>query len=130
MTSERDFDRLARAWLAVGPDEAPDRAIAAVLQAAETVPQVRRRIRRPLWRFPEMNRLPMFATVVVAIAVVVGGGLFLTRSNEPASGVNTATGSPSASPTESDAPPADVPAALRYSWVGPKRVIAGMPATG
>jgi hypothetical protein len=31
MTSERDFDRLARAWLEQGPDEAPDRVIAAVL---------------------------------------------------------------------------------------------------
>ena len=43
MTSERDFDRLAQAWLELGPDEAPDRAVAAVLQAAETTPQVRRR---------------------------------------------------------------------------------------
>ena len=44
MTTERDFDRLARAWLELAPDEAPDRVIAAVLQAAETTPQMRRRL--------------------------------------------------------------------------------------
>ena len=51
MTEERDFDRLARAWLELGPDKAPDRAIAAVLQAVETTPQVRS---RP-WRLPTLE---------------------------------------------------------------------------
>ena len=51
MTDERDFDRLARAWLELGPDEAPDRVIAAVLQAVEATPQVRRPLRWPSWRF-------------------------------------------------------------------------------
>ena len=45
MTIERDFDRIARAWLDLGPNEAPDRSVAAVLQAIETTPQVRRPIR-------------------------------------------------------------------------------------
>ena len=56
MTSERDFDRLARAWLELGPDEAPDRVIATVLQAADTMPQVRRRVAWPIWRSFTMNR--------------------------------------------------------------------------
>ena len=30
MTDDRDFDRIARAWLELGPDEAPDRVVAAV----------------------------------------------------------------------------------------------------
>ena len=35
MTShERDFDRLARAWIELGPTVAPDRSIAAALQAS------------------------------------------------------------------------------------------------
>ena len=50
MTGERDFDRLAQAWLELGPDEAPDRVVAAVLQAAQTTPQARRPIRWPLLR--------------------------------------------------------------------------------
>jgi len=41
MTDERNFERITRAWLDLMPDEAPDRTIAAVLQAVETVPQVR-----------------------------------------------------------------------------------------
>ena len=61
MTTERDFDRLARAWLELGPDEAPDRVIAAVLQAAETTPQVRRPLRWPIWRSFHMTRLPIAA---------------------------------------------------------------------
>ena len=93
MTSERDFDRLARAWLELGPDEAPDRAIAAVLQAAETTPQVRRPLRMPDWRSFQMSRLPIVATVVAILVVVVGGGLFLSRSNDPA-----VIGGPSPSP--------------------------------
>ena len=59
MTTDRDFDRLARAWLETGPDEAPDRVIAAVLQAAETTPQVRRGLRRPFRRSVTMTRLSM-----------------------------------------------------------------------
>ena len=61
MTTDRDFDRLARAWLETGPDEAPDRVIAAVLQAAETTPQVRRGLRRPFRRSVTMTRLSMAA---------------------------------------------------------------------
>ena len=83
MTTERDFDRLARAWLELGPDEAPDRVVAAVLQAAETTPQVRRRIGWSLWRSFHMTRLPIVATAVAALVVVIGGGMLLTRGQRP-----------------------------------------------
>ena len=42
MTTTRDPDRILRAWLDLMPDEAPDRAIAAVLQAVERASQARR----------------------------------------------------------------------------------------
>ena len=42
MSTERDFDRIARAWLDVGPNEAPDRAIATILDAVGTTAQNRR----------------------------------------------------------------------------------------
>ena len=79
MTTERDFDRLARAWLDLGPNEAPDRVVAAVLQAAETTPQVRRPIGRSIWRSFHMNRLSIAAIAVVLVAVVGGGILFDKR---------------------------------------------------
>ncbi len=69
MTTDRDFDRLARAWLETGPDEAPDRVIAAVLQAAEATPQVRRGLRWPIRRSFAMNRLSLAAGLVAILAV-------------------------------------------------------------
>ncbi|MEA2619783.1 MAG: hypothetical protein QOC97_556, partial [Chloroflexota bacterium] len=127
MTSERDFDRLARVWLELGPDEAPDRVIAAVLQAAEATPQARRPLRWPVWRSITMSRLPIFATAVAILVVVVGGGLFLSRSNGPA-GIGVPSASPTALPsTAPSASAAPVPAALSYTWIGPKRTISGMP---
>src|SRR3954447_23551995 len=102
MTSERDFDRLARAWLELGPDEAPDRVVTAVLQAAETTPQVRRPMRWPLWRFFPMTRLPVAAGAVAILVVAVGGAL-LIRGNAPNSvaappPTQTASSTPSMSP--------------------------------
>ena len=94
MTSERDFDRLARAWLDLGPDEAPDRVVAAVLQAAETTPQVRRPIRWPSLKDFNMTRLPVLATVAATIVVVIGGLLFINRPNDR--GVGAPSTSPSA----------------------------------
>ena len=49
---------ISRAWLDLMPDEAPDRAVQAVLQAVETTPQVRPWRRLP-WRSTPMNRLPL-----------------------------------------------------------------------
>jgi hypothetical protein len=130
MTTDRDFDRLARAWLDLGPDEAPDRVIATVLQAAETTPQVRRPIRWPLWRDFTMTRLPIFAATAAAVLVVViGGALFFSRSTGPATNGVVPTASPTLVPSASPSGTNQIPAALRYMWVGPKRTIAGMPSS-
>jgi hypothetical protein len=86
MTDERDFDRLARAWLELGPDEAPDRVVAAVLQAAETTRQVRRPLRWPIWRSFKMNRVFQAAGAVAVLVVVIGGGILLSQRNQPAPG--------------------------------------------
>ena len=61
--NERDFDRIARAWLDLGPNEAPDRAVAAVLQAIETTPQQRRPFRWPVWRSTTMSRVYLLAAL-------------------------------------------------------------------
>jgi hypothetical protein len=124
MTSQRDFDRIAQAWLELGPDEAPDRVIAAVLQAAETTPQVRRPIGRPTWRSFHMNRLPI-AAVMAAVVIVIGGGILLVRPGQ-STGTGPATASPSPTVPSAAVP---APAALQATWVGPRRAIPGLPAS-
>jgi hypothetical protein len=114
MTDERDFDRISRAWLDLMPSEAPDRAVAAVLQAVETTPQVRRAWRRPFERNPNMNRLLMVAAVAAAAILAVGGGLWLTRSDGPPIGVSSPTPVPSASSSAST----PVPSQLQATWMG------------
>lgn len=136
MTDDRNFDRMARAWLEPGPNEAPDRAVSAVLQAVARTPQVRPLSQRLPWRSPIMNRLPIVATLVAALVIVVGASLWVTQ--QPATGGPTPAPASSTSPTPtasavavlSPAPfAAQVPAALRYTWIGQPRAIAGMPAS-
>ena len=128
MTSERDFDRLARAWLVLGPDEAPDRVVAAVLQAAETTPQVRRPIRRLTMKDFQMTRLPVLATVAATIVVVIGGLLLINRQSDRGVGAPTASPSPSAIPSSASAAALDV-ALRRSSWMGSERPVPGILST-
>jgi hypothetical protein len=128
MTTDRDFDRIARAWLDLLPDEAPDRAVAAVLQAVETTPQVRRPIRWLIWRSTTMNRLPI--ALGAAAVAVVAGTLVLSRAGAPPSVGATpspiTTSSPSASPPGSAG---SVPGVLQATWMGEHRGLVA-PAAG
>jgi hypothetical protein len=131
MTANRDADRIVRAWLDLMPEEAPDRTIAAVIEALDVTPQVR----RPLggrWRPTLMNRL-LVAAVAAALVVAVGGVVLLKPSGQ--SGVG---GSPSANPTSpagsasasaSGSALADVPSVLRQDWQADVAVDA-LPALG
>jgi len=117
MSTTRDPDRMLRAWLDLMPDEAPDRAIAAVLHATAAAPQARDLPRIGRWRSP-MNRL--FLSIAAALAVVlVGGAIFLMGTRPPSVG-STPIPSSSPSPSPSPAPsptPAQAPESLRSSWV-------------
>jgi hypothetical protein len=109
MTTERDFDRLARAWLELGPDEAPDRVVAAVLQAAQTTHQVRRPTRWPSWRSFRMNRIPMALGATAILVAVIGGGILLNQRNQSgvgSGGAGASTPSPAASPSHLSSPSA------------------------
>jgi hypothetical protein len=117
MTYERDFDRVARAWLSLGPDEAPDRAVSAVLEAVASTPQVRRPARWPTWRLFDMNRLPILAGATAVVVVIAGGLLLMDRRTDPSIGAPTT--SPSVAPSSSAG--AEVPAELRYRWIGEPR---------
>jgi hypothetical protein len=127
MTDERNFDRLARAWLDLMPDEAPDRTVAAVLQAIETVSQARSPWRWLPWRLQNMNRT---ATAVAAAAAVlaVGGALWLTRSQAPSIGGPSPTPAVTASPSEASPSAALIPEELRFAWLADVVDAPGLPA--
>jgi len=119
MTANRDPDRLIRAWLDLMPDEAPDRAIAAVLQATARAPQVRRLPRVATWR-PPMNRLSLIAAVAV-IGVALFGGVYLLSSGTgpvPTPAATRPAGAPS------------VPAAMWGDWAADAPSIDGLPKQG
>ena len=115
MTSERNFDRLARAWLALGPETPPHDAVAAVLRAAATTPQARRRAAwLPLGVAP-MRRLS-FITAGLTILALVAGGVLISQFAGP--------GSPTPTPTPS-ASTSSIPASLIGTWGGGPRPLPG-----
>lgn len=130
MTTNRDFDRVARAWLDLMPVEVPDRVIDDVLQAVETAPQLRRpRLAGPT-RSTHMTRfLLIAATAVLGVALlggaflVAGGHVGPTPTHAPAP--STAIATPAAAPSASATAAYAVPPELRYSWVGAPRDIPG-----
>ena len=119
MTIERDFDRIARAWLDLGPNEAPDRSVAAILQAIETTPQVRRPIRWPAWRPITMTRITMLAVLAGTIAILAGA-LLISGGGQPTVPAPSAIASPeaAASPTTR---PNTIPEEVMGGWTAASR---------
>lgn len=99
MTATRDPDRLIRAWLELMPDEAPDRVVSAVLQAAEAAPQVRAWPWAGIRRTPRMNRLLLVAATALVAVALLGGTILFTGGSDGLTGPT-----PSPSPTASPAP--------------------------
>ena len=87
MTTDRDFDLIANAWLAAGPDELPGRVIDAVAEEIHVTRQ--RRARRVPWRFPTMglsaraSALLVVGALVAVVGVAVLGGVGATRPAYP-----------------------------------------------
>ena len=133
MTShERDFDQLARTWLELGPNEAPDRPIAAVLQAIETTPQARRTWRWPTWRSTTMSRITILGVLAGTIALIVGG-LVLSGggpTQAPLSVVSSPAPTPDVSPQAGELG-APIPDAVKGGWSAASRGTAmeGAPVT-
>jgi hypothetical protein len=115
MTQGRDFDRIAQAWLSVGPNEAPDRAVAAVLDALATTPQVRRPWRGPIWRQIHMSPRTFAVVGTLVLAVVIGSSLLLKEQ------ANVAHPSPSPSVV-----PSDVFPSLVGPWAGAPHTLTGI----
>jgi hypothetical protein len=127
MSATRDPDRLLRAWLDLMPDEAPDRAIAAVLQAVETTRQARVLPRIGPWRLP-MNRLSLIAAVTVIVAALIGGTYILVGNNSARPALPTAA--PTGTPVPTAATVAAFDEALWGLWVADAEPIAGLPQQG
>ena len=107
MTTSRDFNDVARAWLDLMPSQAPDRVVDSVLQAVEDAPQVRPSFTHSR-RISTMARFALAAAA--AVAVVFGALIYTTRPTTDVGPSLNPSPSPSASPTEIDD-------ALRSTWI-------------
>jgi len=97
MSTNRDFDRIAGAWLAEGPNELADRVLDAALDEVHMTHQ-RRRIAVP-WRLPPMNT-PLRLVAAIAIIAVVGyAGLSFLNPRPGVGGLPSPTPSPTVSPS-------------------------------
>lgn len=104
MTTDRDFDRIATAWLADGPDELSDRVIDAVAGQIHVTRQ--RRAWRSPWRLPIMST-PVRVAGAAVVGVLVLGGVLVVLDRPSSSGVG---GGPPASATV--APSSSTPASV------------------
>jgi hypothetical protein len=132
MNTERDFDRLANAWMAEGPEELADRVFESAMEDIRRVQGARRarRARSVLRSFrthglDRVGPLRFGATpagvaaaaglAVLAFAVIVGGGLFeVARPAGSPSASPSASSHPSASPRPSPTPRPQVPLTERF----------------
>lgn len=129
MSATRDPDRILRAWLDQMPSEAPDRALAAVLQATVAAPQVRAWPGIGRWRIP-MNRLTIVAAGAALIVALVGGAIVFVGGKN--SSLPTAAPTPTAlsTPTITQEPIAPAAEALWGLWVAEAETIPGLPNQG
>ncbi len=104
MTTDRDFDRIAMAWLADGPDELSDRVLDAVVDEIHVTRQ-RHSLRLP-WRFPTMNTPARVAAAAAIGVLAIGGALYVMSPGRSSVGGPGPTPTPTASPTPSPSPAA------------------------
>jgi hypothetical protein len=138
MNDERSFERAARAWLELGANQAPDRAVQSVLLAIETTPQ-ERDLRIP-WRFPRMNKFVAIGLGTAAVVVALFVGTQLLGRPAP-SGVG---GAPSTAPPPTVEPSVAAPSSATYGYLSegpftivdegalndPVRITVTIPASG
>lgn len=111
MSDDRRFDREARAWLELGPTDAPDRVIEAALLDIDQTSQ-ERDFGVP-WRLPIMSTTNRLAAVVL-IAVVGTGAAFVFLRPSPSS-VGTPTPSPSSAGTQAPSPSTLTVASFKFA---------------
>jgi hypothetical protein len=105
MSTNRDFDRIAAAWLAEGPNELADRVLDDTLAEVHLTNQ-RRGLFAP-WRYTPMNAYSRVAAAVLVAALALGGAVYLIGRSTQSIGGPTAL--PTLSPTPPPAPPTELP---------------------
>jgi hypothetical protein len=126
MSRERDIERVLDAWLRPGPTVMPDRLFDAVMEEVERRPQrLLPRIRRGIAAL----RLGMLLAAAAAIVAAVGiGAALLGPPIGPGAGGPRPAPSFAAAPGKevSRGPASELPAALRYRWIGVPRAVEGI----
>jgi len=113
MSDEHRFERDARAWLELGPTDAPERIVEAALFEIEQTSQ-ERDFRVP-WRFPAMNS-PLRLAAAAVVGVVALGLIFLNLPGRNGNDVGPPGPTPSAPAATSTPRPTDAYASLP-GWI-------------
>jgi hypothetical protein len=105
MSNKREFEPIARAFMAGGPTQLADRVLQSSLAEVHHTRQRRVLVRAP-WRTPVMNiYAKLAAAAVVVVAVGALGVWFLSPGSSPSVGAPPAlSASPSAPPASSPSP--------------------------
>ena len=128
MTTDRDFDRIAVAWLDLMPDKAPDRVVDEILEDVALTPQARRPLVRMPWTSPRTDRLLLIAATVLLGVALLGGAVLLAGGSPttplptpavPPPAVPSPTAAVTAVPSPAVAPPS-VDASLVGTWISTK----------
>jgi len=122
MNENTDFDRIAQSWLQDGPTEMPDRSLQAALDEVHVTSQQRFGAARRTLPM-NGNAFRLAAAAVVALAIVVVGGIYLGNNQSGEIGGQpsaTPTPIPTPSPTPTAAPSevVDGPGTYRLGSVG------------
>jgi hypothetical protein len=97
MSDDRSFERNARAWLELGPTDAPNRVVQGALLEIASTPQ-ERGLWIP-WRLPNMNPFGRLVAGVATIAVVLAvGGILVGPRLGPGGSPPTPAPTPSSIP--------------------------------
>ena len=104
MNNKREFEPIARAFMADGPTQLADRVLDSSLAEVHRTRQPRVRLRAP-WRTPVMNIYTKLAAAAVAVVAVGALGVWFLSPGSSSPGVG-ALPTPSASPSEPSAPSA------------------------
>jgi hypothetical protein len=104
MSTNREFEPIARAFMAAGPTQLADRVLKRSLADVHHTRQRRALLRAP-WRTPVMNIYAKLAAAAVAVVAVGALGIWFLNSGSSSTPVGGAPG-PSASPSEATAPSA------------------------
>jgi hypothetical protein len=120
MSTDHDFDQIARAWLDLMPGEVPDRVLAAVREEIDHIPQVRRPHLAGSWRFPQMTRRAVVGAVCAMVAIAIAAVALSPRSTLDAGHASASSGSlpPDTVSPSAVGPGGPIGPELQHRWMG------------